>query len=83
MRIEDAHAATKVGDLLTWAPGWAVSACGCCGGLQWGGDYPRECRDCRGGGVVFVHLSTGAVAEYPGGPFNGDRRPDLEVRGPA
>ena len=26
-------------------PGWFVFDCGCCNGLEWGGETPRECED--------------------------------------
>ena len=78
--FEAAQDATKRGTRLPDKPTWAVSGCGCCHGLEWGGEEPRECRDCGGSGGVYVHLPTGSVALWPGGPFNGDRRPDLEVQ---
>jgi len=53
--------------------GWVWVACGCCAGTQWGGEYPRECRDCAGSGQYAVHLATGRGALHPGGPFNGWR----------
>ncbi len=52
-------------------PGWWYIDCGCCAGLEWGGDYPRECHDCNGSGFVAYHEDSGALAEYPGGPFLG------------
>lgn len=52
-------------------PGWEIVDCGCCSGLQWGGDSPTECKDCGGSGVKFRHKASGALAEYPGGPFCG------------
>ncbi len=52
-------------------PGWVRRDCGCCNGLEWGGEEPRECRDCGGDGCVFVHLKSGVIAEYPGGPLRG------------
>lgn len=52
-------------------PGWIREDCGCCGGLEWGGEYPRECRNCHGTGVVCRHIRSGVLAEYPGGPFLG------------
>ena len=52
-------------------PGWEEIDCGCCAGLQWGGFEPRECRDCGGGGYLFRHKRSGALAQYPGGPFCG------------
>ena len=51
--------------------GWAEVDCGCCAGLEWGGESPRECRDCGGRGFLCVHKHTGRIADYPGGPFRG------------
>jgi hypothetical protein len=53
--------------------GWLWVNCGCCGGLQWGGESPRECGACNGGGWFAVHLQSGRGARWPGGPFNGSR----------
>ncbi len=50
--------------------GWRIVYCGCCAGLEWGGEYPRECHQCGGQGRVFV-LPSGHAALYPGGPFLG------------
>lgn len=50
-------------------PGWESLDCGCSGGLEWGGEQPRECRDCGGNGVISHHIKSGAHALYPGGPF--------------
>lgn len=59
--------------------GWIEVACGCCAGLEWGGVYPRECRDCGGSGFLIVHKRTGRIADYPGGPFRGQLcRKELE-----
>ena len=55
-------------------PKWDVLDCGCCGGLEWGGEYPRECQRCGGGGVIFRHRKSAALAMYPGGPFIGQWR---------
>lgn len=52
-------------------PGWLEEDCGCCNGIQWGGEYPRECHSCKGHGAVFHHLVSGCFALYPGGPFIG------------
>lgn len=52
-------------------PQWVAVDCGCCHGLEWGGEEPRECRDCGASGRFFVHLPTGTGAVWPGGPFNG------------
>lgn len=53
--------------------GWKDMDCGCCAGIEWGGEEPRECRDCNGSATLWVHLKTGTVAAYPGGPFIGSR----------
>ncbi len=52
-------------------PGWLEIDCGCCGGIMWGGDYPRECDQCNGGGYLFLHQKSGVLAQWPGGPFLG------------
>lgn len=52
-------------------PGWLLVDCGCCAGLEWGGNEPRECRDCGGGGHLALHVDSGVLAQYPGGPFAG------------
>lgn len=54
-------------------PGWVRVCCGCCAGTEWGGEAPRECRDCGGSGSFAVHLASGRGALWPGGPFNGAR----------
>ncbi len=51
--------------------GWETVDCICCNGLEWGGEYPRECKFCRGNGYYSRHIETGTLAEYPGGPFLG------------
>lgn len=53
------------------ADGWWRVDCGCCNGLEWGGEYPQECSRCHGNGYVAVHKASGAAAAYPGGPFRG------------
>ena len=60
-------------------PGWEEIDCGCCCGLEWGGDYPRECGHCNGGGIIYKHKHSGALALYPGGPFVRRERPSEEV----
>lgn len=50
-------------------PGWLRIDCGCCNGIEWGGNYPVECKRCGGGGFLAKHIPTGVVAEYPGGRF--------------
>ena len=52
-------------------PEWEDVDCGCCGGIQWGGDYPRECGDCKGASHYARHKESGVIALYPGGPFLG------------
>ena len=52
-------------------PGWVSVDCGCCNGLEWGGEEPRECRACGGNGSYARHLATGTLALYPGGPLMG------------
>lgn len=62
--------------------GWFRIDCGCSGGIQWGGEYPRECNDCEGNGFVCWHKKSGVFALYPGGPFRGRRQPTkLELGG--
>ena len=50
-------------------PAWDEIDCGCCNGIEWGGEYPIECRDCGGSGVIFKHRESGVKAVYPGGRF--------------
>jgi len=52
-------------------PKWDEIDCGCCNGLEWGGEEPRECNSCNGTGRIFRHRKTGVLAVYPGGPFRG------------
>lgn len=52
-------------------PGWILLDCGCSGGLQWGGEYPRDCNTCKGSGFIAYHKKSHALALYPGGPFCG------------
>jgi len=61
---------SKPGDCPQY-PGWQEIDCGCCSGIEWGGEYPRECRACGGGGFVYHHFSSGVLAQYPGGPLLG------------
>ena len=51
--------------------GWKIISCSCAGGLQWGGYEPKECPDCDGVGNLCIHLKSGVLALYPGGPFRG------------
>ena len=50
---------------------WLKIDCTCCAGIEWGGDYPRECRTCGGSGQIFLHVKSGSFAQWPGGPFCG------------
>jgi len=66
----------KDGKIIEWPtkdsenyPGWEEIDCGCCNGIEWGGEYPRECRKCKGGAVYYRHKKSGVYALYPGGPF--------------
>lgn len=66
------------GEIVRWAdrpiegsPGWVARDCGCCNGIEWGGCEPIECYECLGSGWIAVHLVSGTVAEYPGGPLRG------------
>ena len=52
-------------------PGWEYVDCGCCGGLKWGGETPRDCDECDGASFYFRHIKSGVLAQYPGGPFLG------------
>ena len=68
----------KTGKIIRYAPepcvespGWNLVDCGCSNGLQWGGDQPIECGTCGGNGSIYHHLKSGALAQYPGGPFVG------------
>lgn len=58
--------------------GWLEVDCGCCAGIEWGGEYPRDCNRCAGGGLYYVHIKSGVMAQYPGGPLLG-RLPADEV----
>ena len=50
-------------------PGWAITDCGCCNGIAWGGESPEECSECNGSGTITTHVESGVQAMYPGGPF--------------
>ena len=52
-------------------PRWVAINCGCCNGICWGGDEPRECDDCGASGWRYVHADSGVLALYPGGPLAG------------
>ena len=61
-------------------PGWQEIDCGCCAGIQWGGEYPRECASCRGSGILFKHIKSGCLALYPGGPFAGKEPNERRIK---
>lgn len=68
--------------IVRWAPhasqidvGWWAIDCGCCAGIQWGGEEPVECRDCGGGGYLWLHEKSGLVCAWPGGPIATGRMP--------
>lgn len=50
-------------------PAWDVIDCGCCNGIQWGVEGPRECDNCNASGVIYKHRKSGVTAQWPGGPF--------------
>ncbi len=50
-------------------PGWEQVDCGCCGGIQWGGETPEECDSCAGTGAYCRHIKSGVIKLWPGGPF--------------
>lgn len=53
-------------------PDWVGLDCGCCGGFEWSAVAEAvECRDCNARGIRWVHVPTGTVAEWPGGPLLG------------
>ena len=52
-------------------PGWLCIDCGCCAGIEWGGEYPKECQRCGGSGYLAKHEKSHTIADYPGGPFRG------------
>jgi len=54
---------------MKWS--WVFENCGCCGGLRWGTETPMECNRCKGNGYYMVHILTGMLSVYPGGPFLG------------
>ncbi len=56
-----------------YSPGWLRVDCGCCAGLEWGGWEPTDCRRCGGSGQMALHVQSGVLADYPGGPFRGKR----------
>ena len=50
-------------------PGWEIVDCGCCAGILWGGEQPKECKRCGGNGIIYRHKKSKVTALYPGGPF--------------
>ena len=73
-----AHWDYRKGRVIHWPtrkskdwPGWVEMDCGCCHGIQWGGEYPEECDRCGGSGVIFRHQKSGVTKVWPGGPFIG------------
>jgi hypothetical protein len=50
-------------------PAWDEIDCGCCAGIEWGGEEPRECKRCGGSGGIYRHRRSGVTAGYPGGRF--------------
>ncbi len=54
--------------------GWFWLDCGCSGGLEWGGEQPRECGRCILGRIA-LHQKSKRLALYPGGPFCGVASP--------
>lgn len=50
---------------------WLRIDCGCSNGLEWGGEYPRECDRCKDGGWLWLHEPSRRLALWPGGPFAG------------
>lgn len=78
------HWDARAGTIVRWPdktwdqyPEWISRDCGCCGGIEWGGDSPRECRNCGGFGRIAKHKKSGALAAWPGGPFLGREEPDV------
>ena len=57
-------------------PGWVRLDCGCCDGIEWGGDEPQDCYACKGYGSVCLHVKSGVIALYPGGPLCGHATDD-------
>lgn len=64
---EREYAAWKAG---LEARGWREESCGCCAGLEWGGEEPRECKSCNGSGGYW-RTPKGHYVQWPGGPFCG------------
>ena len=55
-------------------PEWEIQDCGCCNGLEWGGEEPTECQKCGGNGVIYHHKESGVDALFIGGHLIGRRR---------
>jgi hypothetical protein len=75
-----AHWDSERGVIVRWPteqvsdhPGWEMEDCGCCNGIEWNGNEPRECHDCCGNGIIYHHKKSGVLASYIGGPFVGRR----------
>ena len=58
-------------------PGWVAVDCGCCNGIVWGGCEPEPCGECWETGWLYIHASSGVMAEWPGGPLRGKADPYL------
>lgn len=52
---------------------WKVTNCPYCrAGIAFSAGYePKECGNCNGTGSQAIHLKSGVIALYPGGPFIG------------
>jgi hypothetical protein len=59
---------------------WIIQPCHCCAGIEWGGEYPRECRTCKGGANYWVHLTSRRMALWPGGPFVGTETEETVIK---
>jgi hypothetical protein len=49
---------------------WIKVDCGCCNGIQWGGETPRTCETCGGSGIFWIS-ERDRIADWPGGPLRG------------
>jgi hypothetical protein len=51
---------------------WRTIGCSCSNGIRWSyyEDGPDECRDCIGGGQIYIRPK-GHLFQYPGGPAMG------------
>ena len=43
--------------------GWVQKDCGCCNGIQWGGNEPIDCNICDGKGYYSKHKESGVLAK--------------------